>query len=556
MTNSIQNPQASSAALSWVNPLPFVKSAGSALSGICSKCIRYPLEKTGILVGKIDIYEVIKKGDLKSVKKYVQLHPDAIDPQKFQEGSSILHFAVYFQKEQIIAYLTECFFNRGLDMKLKDPAGANLLLYAVESYDDSEASLAFISRIIKAGGDLNIVTKHGRLSPLHFAAAYGKTRLAHLLIEKGAKIDAQDASAETPLMKAIEYSRIEMVTLLLNTNKCNLLLMNCNHQNALHLSLLQNSSNAYDISAKLLQSSSCPIHKTLLPVEWTPLHIAVARGCTDNFLRKIIDRGAVLNQKDILGRTPLHLALQYNNAALADVLIRAGARFDESDHEGYTPFKQAAKIGLIHQAADFANKEAKLNRNPWQDVEVLERNGDGKFIQEKELPKVFQYRMDGRNTDLYEKASHRSLRLRAICVMAAASFHLIFSTVVKMGYIVFEITKIAMNAIQNFISLCKECDLITALEAITIRPLWVSSSFLMQQILRIAKVPMYNLGIILMSFYTQFNPLEGQKAMNKIADHGDQQQLLRFCNIAKVGNLNESTISNIAQYSLKYWGNS
>lgn len=62
------------------------------------------------------------------------------------------------------------------------------------------------------------------LSPLHLAAMNGDVSVVKLLLQHGAKVDADDGSGQTPLFLAANWSRYDAVELLIehgaNVNRC------------------------------------------------------------------------------------------------------------------------------------------------------------------------------------------------------------------------------------------------------------------------------------------------------------------------------------------------
>jgi ankyrin repeat protein len=66
---------------------------------------------------------------------------------------------------------------------------------------------------LAAGADVN--TKIGEETPLHFAALFGHTKVAELLITKGADVNAKDEGGYTPLHQAAHGGRKEVVELLI-----------------------------------------------------------------------------------------------------------------------------------------------------------------------------------------------------------------------------------------------------------------------------------------------------------------------------------------------------
>ena len=76
----------------------------------------------------------------------------------------------------------------------------------------------------------------------------------------------------------------------------------------------------------------------------TPLTAAVSGHHVD-IVRLLIERGADVNRKDETGRTPLHYAaaVDFGDTAIAELLLKAGARPDVGDSERVTARQIAQK---------------------------------------------------------------------------------------------------------------------------------------------------------------------------------------------------------------------
>jgi len=100
-------------------------------------------------------------------------------------------------------------------------------------------------------------------------------------------------------------------------------------------------------------------------MEQTPLHIAVIFR-REEAMTKILSADADVNAQDRTGMTPLHIAAMYGRASFAKVLLEHGAQLDLPDNFGDTPLLTAAVFGkpnvfqllLDHGArADVRNKD-------------------------------------------------------------------------------------------------------------------------------------------------------------------------------------------------------
>lgn len=90
----------------------------------------------------------------------------------------------------------------------------------------------------------------------------------------------------------------------------------------------------------------------------TPLHYAAKLG-QDDVAQHLLANGADVNAVEMLsGRTPIFYA---SNAAVADVLLMAGADINQRDVKGRTALHKAAEDGLIEVARILISKGADVN---------------------------------------------------------------------------------------------------------------------------------------------------------------------------------------------------
>lgn len=167
--------------------------------------------------------------------------------------------------------------------------------------------------------------KHGRTA-LHRACKPGWFDVVQELLKRGATIDARDENDRLPIHYASRSGPVETVAALLAAGS---------------------SSNAKDATGK------------------TPLHMAAAgddgihRGSADEestldkycgpqvidlgVINKLIEAGGrrLVNEKDVDGRTPLHLAGARNNTEVAKKLIALGADVNASAANGSKPIHDA-----------------------------------------------------------------------------------------------------------------------------------------------------------------------------------------------------------------------
>ena len=95
----------------------------------------------------------------------------------------------------------------------------------------------------------------------------------------------------------------------------------------------------------------------------TPLHVASGFGCLE-MVEMLIRKGADIEAKDYLARTPLHLA----NEKTTEILIQMGAKLDAKDNRGDTP---------IHTATNPWNDSSKVLMLMRYGASLKIRNQDG-----------------------------------------------------------------------------------------------------------------------------------------------------------------------------------
>jgi ankyrin repeat protein len=157
--------------------------------------------------------------------------------------------------------------------------------------------------LIDRGADLEAAGEPEGAHPLHTAALNGMENVAQLLIDRGARVDARDAAGRTPLMIAANFAKPGMARLLL----------------------------AYGADLQAMDDV------------WgdTPIHYAACAGDIET-MRLLLAHGADVNAKSRnSGSTPMHYAAGMGRRATIELLLAEGARPNITDKAGYLPDKIA-----------------------------------------------------------------------------------------------------------------------------------------------------------------------------------------------------------------------
>jgi truncated hemoglobin YjbI len=104
----------------------------------------------------------------------------------------------------------------GADVNMPGTGGHNPLYRVTNGTDarSEEDGTAAVELLLQYGADVNQVTGVGGMTPLHMSARRGTVRIAEVLLNAGASIDAPDKNGETPLRRAVNCGHLEFVKLL------------------------------------------------------------------------------------------------------------------------------------------------------------------------------------------------------------------------------------------------------------------------------------------------------------------------------------------------------
>ncbi|HWR06469.1 ankyrin repeat domain-containing protein [Sporomusa sp.] len=102
---------------------------------------------------------------------------------------------------------------------------------------------------IEAGMPLDSYRKNDGFTPLHAAAAYGRTAVVRQLADKGADINVRDKDGQTPLMKAVWNSHADVVAALLQKG-ANITVSDAQGNNIITMAKSRNDRKVLDILVK------------------------------------------------------------------------------------------------------------------------------------------------------------------------------------------------------------------------------------------------------------------------------------------------------------------
>ena len=279
-------------------------------------------------------------------------------------------------------------FIRFPDKVTDEASGRTVLIDAILSSDSAK-----MVKLLEGGASPNKTTKDGK-SPLHYAVRLGNFDAVEILLEAGAQVNPRDKALATPLFDALSCPQpVNMIDLLLDAG-ASADIPNIDGKVPLHVAaesapvavirqLIEATENPNRPDARGYQ----PLHRaceknTVEAVQAilfervavfsscmdgdTCLHLAASRDDTTAVAEYLLTTEAaqLVNAVNLMGRSPLHLAVLHKHHALVGDILEAGAHINMPDAKGFTALHEAAELNdlkmarqLIDAGADVAKSQ-------------------------------------------------------------------------------------------------------------------------------------------------------------------------------------------------------
>uniref|UniRef100_A0A914W205 Transient receptor potential cation channel subfamily A member 1 n=3 Tax=Plectus sambesii TaxID=2011161 RepID=A0A914W205_9BILA len=178
------------------------------------------------------------------------------------------------------------------------------------------------------------------MTALHRAAMFDHPEVVRYLIQEGSDVNAQDSEQRSPLLLAAVRCGVSSIRVLLSSG-ASLAIRDSEKRNVLHFMVMYSGS--------ILSN------------------MELADICAKAQMNENVN---LLNQKDISGCTPLHMASEKGNLRFTESLITLGATINLKNNEDRSPLHFAARYGRV-------NTVRRLLASDWGPNMINEMDGGG-----------------------------------------------------------------------------------------------------------------------------------------------------------------------------------
>jgi ankyrin repeat protein/predicted Ser/Thr protein kinase len=229
---------------------------------------------------------------------------------------------------------------KGVDVNGANPDGTTALMAAAEGNAYLTDNVPADTLLLDKGARIDAQDKRGRTA-LYRAVEEGKEGAVRLLLVRKANLQLKAADGSSPLAAAVTYGRLPLIKLVLQNSAD---VQSADAQGNTPLMIAAEGTgympNNEPLVAILLENGAKV--ETQDARGRTPLYRAATEGKTDA-VRLLLDKNAAVNQKANDGSTPLLEAVTYAKVPVVRLLLERGAEVDLPDSQGVTPLMIASE---------------------------------------------------------------------------------------------------------------------------------------------------------------------------------------------------------------------
>ncbi|KAJ5642284.1 hypothetical protein N7490_006284 [Penicillium lividum] len=273
-------------------------------------------------------------------------------------GRTPLQVAAYHSCIRAVRVLLQHGANPNLKSTDQYSVERTALFYAVSSKSRRHENKTIIRTLVMHGAEVDS-KNHIQQTPLLYAVSRGAIKQAQALLESGANIMARDSNDETVVHLAFSSWRFRLDTIswLIESGADVNWIGGKQHETPIFYAIRYLENPVGMESARKLLSLGADVNFRNSD-GLTPLSLAVSMCCVE-WAKLLLEYGAVVNEKDMKGRSPLHHVADksYDLASkveeLVALLIQHGADVNSRDCYGYTPLHRVvAKEWMWETAGD------------------------------------------------------------------------------------------------------------------------------------------------------------------------------------------------------------
>ena len=306
------------------------------------------------------LHYAVKHGKHEIVKNLVEKGVDV--NIKDSQNQTPLLFAVQNGDESLVKLLLD------LGAKINGP-GYNEAIFAAIELKSSE----ILKILVKNGAEVNFKDEINESTPLHIAVSDHKYEMANILVEAGANVNARNEESVTPLAQIFDEDvwklknsseitkRLETdmkIAKLLIDNNAEIDAKNIFDETPLHEACRYN----YVEIAKLLLQKGANVSSRNDRGE-SPLLKTILWGHA-KIVELLLQNGAEIDATDKDNRTPLNLAVCFKKQEVVKILVDHGADLTIKDHKTYlTPLEIAKNRNLVECAEILMEKMIEMKES-------------------------------------------------------------------------------------------------------------------------------------------------------------------------------------------------